>query len=212
MVSPGPQWVKCEYTELALSFLRLYFLNSLSRGRFGSNFINVIFKLIIQNSSMDNHCKFDGEMKWMPQTLINEKSTLIQVMTWCRQVTSHYLRQCWLRLMLTYGITRPQWVKIWKTLTLWTDQEVDMHGLGRDCGNSSTLAEELSNFCTEPSVYFLWVWPEGTKANTSTTVWQVRSLRNDLFRETRALHPLTYHGSDVKDNSLHQSCQHALNW
>ena len=38
------------------------------------------------------------------------KSTLVQVMAWCRQATSHYLRQCWPRSVLPYGVTRPQWV------------------------------------------------------------------------------------------------------
>ena len=36
---------------------------------------------------------------------------LVQVMALCRQTTSHYLRQCWPRSMLLYGITRLQWVK-----------------------------------------------------------------------------------------------------
>ena len=40
-----------------------------------------------------------------------DKSTLVQVMAWCRQATSHYLSQCWPRSMLLYGITRPQCVK-----------------------------------------------------------------------------------------------------
>ena len=34
-------------------------------------------------------------------------------MAWCRQATSHYLSQCWPRSMLPYGVTRPQWVKVW---------------------------------------------------------------------------------------------------
>ena len=38
------------------------------------------------------------------------KSTLVQVMTWCRQTTSHYLNQCWPSSMLPCIITRPQWV------------------------------------------------------------------------------------------------------
>ena len=38
------------------------------------------------------------------------KSTLVQVMAWCRQATSHYLSQCWPRSQSPYGITRPQWV------------------------------------------------------------------------------------------------------
>ena len=42
--------------------------------------------------------------------LTDEKSTLVQVMAWCRQATSHYLSQCWPRSLLPYGVTRPQWV------------------------------------------------------------------------------------------------------
>ena len=38
-------------------------------------------------------------------------STLVQVMAWCRQATSHYLSQCWPSSMSPYGVTRPQWVK-----------------------------------------------------------------------------------------------------
>ena len=34
---------------------------------------------------------------WMPQNLTNEKSTLIQVMAWCRQAASQYLSQLWHR-------------------------------------------------------------------------------------------------------------------
>ena len=37
------------------------------------------------------------------------KSTLVQVMAWCRQATSHYLSQCWLRSLSPYGVIRPQW-------------------------------------------------------------------------------------------------------
>ena len=34
-------------------------------------------------------------LRWMLLNLTNDKSTLIQVMAWCRQATSHYLSQCW---------------------------------------------------------------------------------------------------------------------
>ena len=47
----------------------------------------------------------------MPQVLIDDKSTLVQVIAWCRQATSHYLSQCWPRSLSPYGVTRPQWVK-----------------------------------------------------------------------------------------------------
>ena len=42
----------------------------------------------------------------------DDKSTLVQVMAWCRQATSHYLSQCWPRYKPPYGVTRPHWVKL----------------------------------------------------------------------------------------------------
>ena len=47
----------------------------------------------------------------MPLDLTYGKSTLVQVMAWCHQATSHYLSQCWPRSMSPNGITRPHWVK-----------------------------------------------------------------------------------------------------
>ena len=44
--------------------------------------------------------------------LIDGKSTLVQVMAWCCQATSHYQSQCWPRSMSLNGVTRPQWVNI----------------------------------------------------------------------------------------------------
>ena len=46
----------------------------------------------------------------MPQDLTDDKSTLVQVMAWCRQATSHYLNQCWPISPTPYVVTRPQWV------------------------------------------------------------------------------------------------------
>ena len=40
------------------------------------------------------------------------KSTLVQVMAWCRQATSHYLSQCWPRPMPPYGVISPWWVNL----------------------------------------------------------------------------------------------------
>ena len=38
---------------------------------------------------------WEKALRWMPQNLFdNDKSTLVQVMAWCRQATSHYLSQC----------------------------------------------------------------------------------------------------------------------
>ena len=51
-------------------------------------------------------------LRWMPLDHTDDKSTLVQIMAWCRQATSHYLSQCWHRFMSPYSVTRPQCVKI----------------------------------------------------------------------------------------------------
>ena len=70
----------------------------------------------------------------------DEKSTLVQVMAWCRQATSHYVSQCWLRSLSPYGVVRPQWVK-WVQLICvskrgLSKKRVDLH---EEC--------ELADFC-----------------------------------------------------------------
>ena len=71
---------------------------------------NIIFNLVlligIFRSSHDN------ALRWMPQDLDDDKSTLVQVMAWCRQATIHYLSQCWLSSLSLYGVARPQWVDL----------------------------------------------------------------------------------------------------
>ena len=68
--------------------------NSFAPGRSECNFKNVIFNLVlligIFRSSHHN------ALWWIPQDLTDDKSTLVQVMAWCCQATSHYLSQCWL--------------------------------------------------------------------------------------------------------------------
>ena len=48
----------------------------------------------------------------IPENTFNKSSLVVQVMAWCRQTTSHYLNQCWLKSMSSYGIIRPQWVNV----------------------------------------------------------------------------------------------------
>ena len=46
----------------------------------------------------------------MSLDLTDDWSTLVQVMAWCRQATSHYMSQCRPRSVSPYGVNRPQWV------------------------------------------------------------------------------------------------------
>ena len=83
--------------------------NSLAPGRPSCHFKTAIFNLVLLIGifTLSN----DNALRWMPRDLTDDKSTLVQVMAWCRQATSHYLSQCWPNSMSTYGVTRPQWVK-----------------------------------------------------------------------------------------------------
>ena len=57
-------------------------------------------------------------LSWMPLNLTDDKSTLVEVMAWCHQATSHYLNQCWPSSMSLYGVTRPQWVNFMLTFSV----------------------------------------------------------------------------------------------
>ena len=89
--------------------MRISYLNSLAPGRPGCHFKTAIFNLVLLigffRSSNDN------APRWMSWDLMDGKSTMVQVMAWNRQTTSHYLSQCWPSSISPYGVTRPQWVK-----------------------------------------------------------------------------------------------------
>ena len=53
---------------------------------------------------------YDNVPRWMPRDPTDDKSTLVQVMAWCRQATSHYLSQCLPSSMSPNGVIRPQCV------------------------------------------------------------------------------------------------------
>ena len=85
-------------------------VDSLVPGKFEWNFRHVIFKQILVIDDWGISCEIT--LTWKPQDLTDDKSTLIQVMAWCRQATSHYLSQCWPSSLSPYGVTRPLWVKV----------------------------------------------------------------------------------------------------
>ena len=72
-----------------------------------NDFTNMIFKHITEGR-FSTHCV--TALRWMPKILINDTATLVLVMAWCCQATSHYLSQCWPTSMSPYGIRNPQWL------------------------------------------------------------------------------------------------------
>ena len=79
--------------------------NWLAPGKFEWNFISMI-------DGWGISCEI--ALLWMSLYFTDEQSTLVLVMVWCRQATSHYriyLNQCWHRSQSSYAVPRPQWVK-----------------------------------------------------------------------------------------------------
>ena len=46
-------------------------------------------------------------LRWLSLDHTDNKLTLVQVMAWCRQATSHCVSQCWLSFLPPYDVTRP---------------------------------------------------------------------------------------------------------
>ena len=61
------------------------------------NFRHVIFTQIVVIDGWGISCEI--ALIWMSLDFTDDQSTLVQVMVWCRQATSHYLSQCWPRSM-----------------------------------------------------------------------------------------------------------------
>ena len=85
-------------------------INPLSPARCEWNLSTVIFERmwVIDGWSISG----DIALRWMSPDLTDDKSTLVQVMAWCRQATSHYMNQCWPISVSSYAVTKPQRVNI----------------------------------------------------------------------------------------------------
>ena len=102
-------WISYENSLKHIFQWQLFYkFNSLAPGKFEWNFIYVIFKQILVTDGWGISCEI--ALIWMFLDVTDDQSTLVQVMAWCRQATSHYLNQCWPRSLSPYGVTRPQWV------------------------------------------------------------------------------------------------------
>ena len=94
--------------QLLVNWVNLL-LYSLASGRIQRDFRKLIFQLILVNDGWSISCEI--VLEWMSMDLTDGKLTLVQVLAWCCQATSHYLSQCWPRSLSSYDIIRPQWVK-----------------------------------------------------------------------------------------------------
>ena len=89
-------------------------VNSLAPGKFAWNFRYIILKRILMIDGWGISCEI--ALIWILD-FTDDKSTLVQVMAWCHQATSHYLSHCWPRSLSPYGVTRPHWVSSFGLVT-----------------------------------------------------------------------------------------------
>ena len=111
LIKASKKWGSLRYLWASIVWCPIPYIlnhNSLAPGRCRCDLKLVIFKLIPRIHIWSIFCEI--ALRWMPQDLTSDKSTLVQVMAWCRQATSHYLSLCWPRFMSPYGLTRLQWV------------------------------------------------------------------------------------------------------
>ena len=86
--------------------LCLILIQVMAPDKFEWNFRYIIFENILVIDSWGILCEI--ALIWMSVDFTDDQSTLVQVMAWCRQPTSHYLSQYSPRSLSPYGVTRPQ--------------------------------------------------------------------------------------------------------
>ena len=102
-------------------------MNSLWPETCKSNFISVFIKIILQSDIFRVlPAKLVCE-DWVPQNPFDDKSTMVQVMAWCLQATSHCLSPCWAISMSSCDVNRPQWFN--KTFNWFCNSPFSVHAL-----------------------------------------------------------------------------------
>ena len=97
------------YIGLFYDGIPLHLIKFLAPGKFEWRFRYLIFQITSVIDGWGISCEL--ALRVMALDLTDDKSTMVQVMAWCRQASSHYLSQWWSRSLLLYCVIRPQWVK-----------------------------------------------------------------------------------------------------
>ena len=186
------------------------FLNSSAPGRFEQNFRQVIFKLISVTDSWGISCKI--ALRWMPLDLTDDKSTLVQVMAWCRQATSHYLNQCWPRFMLPYGVTRPQWVKNEPITSLWPSDNIRWT-------SSSTLVQVMA-CCLLSAKLIIWSnagliwfsWPNCSEISIEIQKFSIKKMHLKMWAKWQTLSGLILGLRPANERRRYQLTPSLIGW
>ena len=152
-------------------------VNSLAPGKFEWNFEYryIIFKQILVIDGWGISC--ECALIWMSLDFTDDQSTLIQVMAWCRQATSHCLSQCWPRSLLPYGVTRPQWFNSWHHTQCHEQTWLKLH-------HCISILYHLMPYTVVKTWYCLQLSNDNNRTHLSTDRWT--QWRHNLILASRA--------------------------
>ena len=121
--------------------------------------LSVISKHMLRTKFISTSCEL--ALKWTPKNTFDDMSTLVQVMAWCCQASSHYLSQCWHRSKTSYGITRPKWVDRFQYTdrvsrkTLFVEGMAPLTHWGQD--KMATISQTFWNAFSWLKMYEFWL-------------------------------------------------------
>ena len=134
-----------------------------------------------------NNIYFEIALRWLSLDLTDDKPTLVQVMAWCRQATSHYLNQCWLRSMSPCSSTMPQWVNESELCCWWPLQPQWWL-----CRNGSLkLDPKMPIHCSEPRHYLNQHWLIVNRTPLITLQWNFNQNHTQVFSQENAFKMLS---------------------
>ena len=137
---------------------------SLAPRKFEWNFRHVIFKQILVIDGWGIPCEI--ALILMSLDFPDDQSTLVQVMAWCRQATSHYLSQCWPRSLLAYGVIMSfkDEIQASDSENCILKQKVDMFG------NNNRVQHNATQCCNQPSAHTIVHWRNGWPGGEPTKI------------------------------------------
>ena len=118
-------------------------------------------------------------LRWVPHDPIDDKSTLDQVMAWCRQATSHYMRKCWPRSLLPYCVTRHSE----SIMICWLDLKLTMSKNMPSQGAGDSAETTLKNHVKLP-VVITGFYTSGKSRSYYDMARVVRPSVNDIWLST----------------------------
>ena len=102
-------WIICSVTSLrpqrwSLNLWIFHHISSLVLERSGCDFKKSVLNHVLLIGTSTFRCSHVNAIRYMNAIGLTDKSTLVQVMAWCRQATSHYLSQCGPRPISLFGV------------------------------------------------------------------------------------------------------------